>query len=74
MVQNYNFNNTGNTSKTSIVTPANSLNYMGGGFDLHLLNAILLGTNHTFKQLENIIQNHQLQKFQGYLVLTKYIK
>ena len=74
MVQNYNFNNTGNTGKTSIVTPANSLNYMGGGFDLHLLNAILLGTNHTFKQLENIIQNHQLQKFQGYLVPNQTYK
>lgn len=74
MVQNYNFNNTGNTGKTSIVTPANSLNYMGGGFDLHLLNAILLGTNHTFKQLENIIQNHQLQKFQGYLVPNQIYK
>ncbi|CAX44651.1 conserved hypothetical protein [Candida dubliniensis CD36] len=70
MVQTYKFN----TGKTSIVTPANSLNYMGGGFDLHLLNAILLGTNQTFKHLENIIQNYQLQRFQGYLVPNQIYK
>ncbi|KAL6453657.1 HTA2 Histone H2A.2 [Candida maltosa Xu316] len=70
MVTNFKFN----SGKTSIVTPANSLSYMGGGFDLYLLKAILLGTPYTYKHLENIIQNYQLQKYQGYLVTNQIYK
>lgn len=63
-----------NSGKSSIVTPANSLSYMGGGFDLYLLEAMLLGTNFTYKYLENIIQNYQLLKYQGYLITNQIYK
>ncbi|KAG7661284.1 uncharacterized protein J8A68_005176 [[Candida] subhashii] len=54
--------------RTSIVTPTNSLCYMGGGFDRYLLQGLLLGTNITnYKYLENIIQDQQLRKHHGYL-------
>ncbi|RCK60393.1 hypothetical protein Cantr_08289 [Candida viswanathii] len=70
MVVNFKFN----TGNTSIITPANSLSYMGGGFDLYLLSAMLLGTNLIYKDLESIIQNYQLLKYQGYLVTNQTYK
>ncbi|RLV94295.1 hypothetical protein JA1_001820 [Spathaspora sp. JA1] len=63
MVQTHKF-----TGTTSIVTPTNSLSYMGGGFDLYLLKGMLLGTSITnYKYLENIIQQHQMINNHGYL-------
>lgn len=54
--------------RTSIVTPTNSLCYMGGGFDRYLLQGLLLGTSVThYKYLENVIQNTQLERHHGYL-------
>ncbi|EGW34996.1 uncharacterized protein SPAPADRAFT_53359 [Spathaspora passalidarum NRRL Y-27907] len=56
------------TGTTSVVTPTNSLCYMGGGFDLYLLKGMLLGTNITsYKHIENILQHHQMTKHHGYL-------
>lgn len=58
--------NLGNKS-TAIVTPTNSLSYMGGGFDKYLLQSLLLPSTISYKQIEPLIQHYSLNKFNGYL-------
>ncbi|CAK9438501.1 uncharacterized protein LODBEIA_P27250 [Lodderomyces beijingensis] len=68
-IENYVEHQTLPRGKTSIVTPTNSLSYMGSGFDQYLLKSLLLGTSTVnYKHLENIIQNHQLTRYRGYLI------
>jgi len=53
---------------TAVVTPSNSLSYMGGGFDKYLLQALLLPNDSgSYKLIEPLIQQHSLSKFNGYL-------
>ncbi|KAK6204913.1 uncharacterized protein RJT21DRAFT_117391 [Scheffersomyces amazonensis] len=62
-----NYDESGNTA---VVSPTNSLSYMGGGYDKFLLQALMLPTSTNgldYKPLESKIQEHSLNKFSGYL-------
>lgn len=53
---------------TYVVTPSNSLLYMGGGFDRSLLQLLLIGTGHSdYKVLEKLIQRQALVHHNGYV-------
>lgn len=53
---------------TYVVTPSNSLLYMGGGFDQSLLQLLLIGTGSSdYKRLEKLIQNQALNRYKGYV-------
>jgi hypothetical protein len=49
--------------KSAVMTPTNSLSYMGGGFDRYLVEALLKLRYHDFKTQ---LQTYCLNKFQGY--------
>lgn len=55
------------TGTTAIVSPANSLSYMGGGFDRAVLDT-LTGENTHYKILEAAIQQKALARHNGYIV------
>lgn len=56
---------------SAVATPANSLSYMGGGFDKYLLEALSMtaGSSHhlNYKLLERPIQNETLRAYSGYI-------
>lgn len=55
---------------TAIVTPTNSLSYMGAGFDRHLVESLLIGTGiNDYKVLERLLQEHHLCANEGLLPL-----
>lgn len=52
---------------SAIVSPANSLSYMGGGFDRAVLD-VLTGANYHYKLLESAIQDMAWRRHNGYIV------
>ncbi|KAI5954727.1 hypothetical protein KGF57_003750 [Candida theae] len=57
------------SGNTSTVSPGNSLGYMGGGYDKHLLQSMLLGTDITdYKVVEHLIQDARLRQGNGYMI------
>lgn len=52
----------------AIVSPANSLSYMGGGFDRAILETLTGSANFNYKLLEAAIQRKALDYHNGYIV------
>ena len=51
---------------SALVSPANSLSYMGGGFDRAILE-VLAGPGRDYKTMEKAIQAHTARQYRGYL-------
>ncbi|GEQ69280.1 hypothetical protein JCM33374_g2951 [Metschnikowia sp. JCM 33374] len=53
-------------AKVAVVAPTNSLAFMGGGFDRAIAD-LFTGPHHEYTVFQEIVQNHTLEKFNGFI-------